>query len=260
MSESIFQNSGSVNTILGSLNRLSSFLPLAYPINKTTTLNYKYGVIPAVTPIAPPKLQYFGLGVKGFYCTSDGTIDHVKYNPDCRNMDLYSPIPIRVLPIADDLKWEDRKNYRMRVVTTINGNQYVCYYLKKIVWDPATVTMVQIATDGSEQEYVLDSSYLTPSVPSTAQTGGGELTSSTRLVVRAVGKCNVSMDELANTVSVFDLNYAVISELGFYTGCDVYLDEDGTLMTDVEVEDDDSLVDGAASIEAAYVQLAKHKT
>lgn len=259
MNETVFQNSGSVNTLLGSINRLSSFLPLKYLVNKTTTLNYKYSVIPDVAPDAPPKLQYFGLGIKGFYCTSDGTISHVKYNPDCRNMDLYSPIPIRVVPLADDLAWEERKMYRMRVVTSINGAQYVCYYLKKIVWDPDSVQLIEKHTDGSETEYTLDSSYLTPEVPTSAQTGGGELTSATRIIVRALGNCNVSMDELANTVSLFDLNYATISEIGFYTGCDVYLDESGILMPDVPVESDD-LVDGAESIEAAYVQLAKHKT
>lgn len=256
MGESIFQNSGCVNTILGSLIHLSSFLPVSCPINRMTTLNRKYNVLPEVNPTSVPKLQYFGIGTKGFYCTgTNDSTGHIKYNPDCRNMDLYGPIPIRVVPKNRDLSWEERKQYRMRVVGT---DGFIRYYLKKIVWDPGEVEIKQIVGN-SEQDFVLNENYLTPDLPATALTGGGELTSSSRIVVRALGKCEVTMEELTGTLSLLDTNNIAISEFGFYTGCETYIDDKNNVMI-TDAPEDDSLIDGATCIEATYVQLAKHKT
>lgn len=52
---------------------------------------------------------------------------------------LYSAIPFRFVPLADDLSISERANYRMRKVETINGVQYVGYYCKK--FDPGTVIL-----------------------------------------------------------------------------------------------------------------------
>ena len=259
MSESIFQNSGCVNTINGSLIHLSSFLPVICPIDHRTTLNTKYDVQKNINPTSVPKLQYFGIGTNGFYCTgTNDAVGHIKYNPDCRNMDLYNPIPIRVVPFGQDLSWEERKQYRMRAIKTFNNTKYICYYLKKIVWDPGEIEIKQIMNN-TEQDYVMSQSYLNPTPSETARTGEGVVTSSPRIVVRALGRCEVSMQELKNTQALFGIDAVTISEFGFYTGCESYIDDNNRpIITDIP--EDDSLIDGATSIEAIYVQLAKHKT
>lgn len=258
MSESIFQNSGCVNTILGSMVHLSSFLPVRLPINLSTTINHKYHVLDDVAPLSMPKLQYFGIGTKGYYCTATGSnTSHVKLNPDARNMDIYQPIPIRIVPISEDLSWEERKQYRMRVVGT---DGYIRYYLKKIKWsEPEEIEIREVASNGVEDTYDFDPVFLNPPVPTAAQVGGSELTSSTRIIVRAIGTCKVTMTELANTLNLQGVNYAEISEFGFYTGCEVFVSEQGGVIED-PLPEDDELIDGAVCIESVYTQLAKHKT
>lgn len=257
MSESVFQNSGCVNTILGSMIHLSSFLPVGFPIRNDTTLNKKYKVLESISPVTVPKLQYFGIGTNGCYCTSAGSSSHVKYVPDARNMDIYAPVPLLVLTLEEDknMSWAKKSQYRMRFV---EGN-YVKYYLKKIQWSTEEVEVRQINPNGTEEEFIFNDSYLRPTPDSIAQVGSGEVTSATRIVVRALGKCNVTYSELESTMNQLDTNYLEISEFGFYTGCEMYLDADGTPIYD-PIPEDDNLIDGAACIEAAYVQLAKHKT
>lgn len=258
MSESVFQNSGCVNTILGSMIHLSSFLPIGFPIRNETTLNQKYDVLKRISPVTVPKLQYFGIGTNGCYCTSTGSSSHVKYNPDARNMDIYAPVPILILTKEEDkaLSWKKKSQYRMRVT---EGN-YVKYYLKKIQWTTEVTEVRQINAGGTEEEFIFSDSYLRPSPDEVAQTGGGPVTSATRVIVRALGKCNVSYDELKATMTQMqDSNYLEISEFGFYTGCEMFLDDTGAPIYD-PIPEDDELIDGAACIEAAYVQLAKHKT
>ena len=258
MSESIFQNSGCVNTILGSMIHLSSFLPVGFPILLNTTLNHKYDVFADIGPSTVPKLQYFGIGTRGCYCTSTGDTAHVKYSPDTRNMDLYSPIPILTLTEDEDrdMSWNQKKQYRLRVVGT---DGYVRYYLKKIFWDPDKVQVIQVDSNGAETEFIFSDGYLYPNVGGAAQIGGAELTSSSRVIVRAIGKCDVTYNELARTMNLLNTNYVEVSEFGFYSGCEVFVDEYGSVI-EGDLPDGDELIPGASCIEATYVQLAKHKT
>lgn len=269
---SIFQNSGCVNTVLGSLNQLSAFLPLAYRIDLTTTLNRKYDVLSDLQPTTVPKLMYFGIGINGYTCaTSTGSFpQHIKRLPDGRNMDLYCPIPFRMVTLDHDLPIEERRKYRMRAIKSIRINDdtyvdYVCYYLKTIDWDTDNVDIIRVNPDGTEDNYTFDDSFLRPTPPETPETGG-ELTSNDRVIVRAIGRCTVTPDELKEAMSIlYGTNYCTVSEFGFYTGYDVYVDESETYMANVdEIDDNDPTVDHTkyenANIEAAYVQLAKHKT
>lgn len=292
MSESIFQNSGCVNTILGSLNQLSSFLPLNYRIDKRTTLNKKYGVLKDLEPTSIPKLMYFGVGIGGCDCATavNSVPQHVKKLPDGRNMDIYRPIPFRMVPISGgskDLSFEERKKYRMRCVMDLkdpndpDGEKitYACYYLKTIEWSEDTVDILRCNADGTEYNYDFEESYLDPSSPSIATTGGS-LVSADRVIVRALGKCAIEGNELKEAMSIlYGVDYCTVSEFGFYTGYDVYVradenvevDEDGNaveaeaLIENTEINDDDDVETDRTDYsrnnrEAAYVQLAKHKT
>ena len=256
MAETVFQNSGCVNTVLGAYNMLNAFIPLEYYANIDTTLNAKYAVLAQQEPTSPPKLQYFGVGIQGYYNNGE---EHAKYNPDSRNMDLYTPIPIRMVEIKEDgseLTPEERANYRMRKVVTINGTSYACYYLKKIVWDPSYVQLVQVGTDGSESTYALDPGEFLSPTPIKGTTGGQMTTGDAHVIVRAVGKCEVSLKELVEAMSVlYGKDYCILSEAGFYTGCECYVNAEEELLQDVQ----EGKPENAVNIEAVYVQLAKHK-
>ncbi len=256
MSDTVFQNSGCVNTILGAYNMLNAFLPLQYYASVETTLNAKFRRFPNQQPTSLPKLSYFGVGIQGYY--NSGESDHRKYNPDPRNMNLYSPVPIRMVPIENDLTPTERELYRLRVEETFGTQKYACYYLKKILWDPAYVQLIQKGADGTETQYNLNpGDFMTPT-PVKATTGGRMTTDDARVIVRAVGKCTVTLKELSEAASVkYGRDYFIVSEWGYYTGCDCYVTSDEELIGDVTQI---ARPGNAANVEAVYVQLAKHKT
>ena len=229
MSDTVFQNSGCVNTILGAYNMLNAFLPLQYYASVETTLNARFRRFPNQQPTSLPKLSYFGVGIKGYYNSGE-----------------------------NDLTPAEREVYRMRVEETFGTQKYACYYLKKILWDPAYVQIIQKGSDGTETQYNLNPGDFMDPAPVKATTGGRMTTDDARVIVRAVGKCTVTLKELSEAASVkYGRDYFIVSEWGYYTGCDCYVTSDEELIGDVTQM---SRPGNAANVEAVYVQLAKHKT
>lgn len=252
MSETILQASNSVSTILGMLNQTQSFLDIPYVSNLPTTLNVKYGILNTVTPPYVPTLQYYGIGITGYQNLDDQQYAR-PFVPKATNMDLYGPIPFRCVPLAHEANY-DFSNYRMRREITVGSTRYVTYYLKKLIFDPQTILIIHKDADGIETAYTLDpGSFLSPSPP--VISGAGEVnTNQNRVIIRATAKCEITGEEVNEVVSVLyggDSRYARISELGFYTGCEVWVNNAGVYQP------------GATTgyrQEAAYVQLAKHQT
>lgn len=253
MSDKIFNNSGSVTTILGTLNQFHSFADLKYYDDIRTTLNAKYELNGSQAPTTVPLLQYFGIGIKG-YKNTDGNQGARPFQPKCTNMDLYEPIPFRVVPVDSDLDHEARKRYRMRVVRTLDDNiSYACYYLKTIEWQPNTVEIVRKDTDDIETTYALNPANLHPT-PTDPSVGGS--VEADRVIVRCTGLCEVTGAEVLEAVNTLyngDLMAARISEMGFYTGCDVVVDENEAIVAATSVPTANQ------NYEAIYVQLAKHR-
>ena len=262
--ETVLRSSGVYTTILGALNQFQAFTDLIYTSRLETTLNYKYKVlyhkpgtsIPYFSGLPPqtPCLKYFGIGTRG-YKNIDLNQGCVPFPGDSRMMDLYAPIPFRCVPVREELERMDaetRAKYRMRVVETHNGIEYACYYLKLIDFD-STVNVVKRDADGHEERFDFDDNWLTPPLPDLNEISGSIDTNINRVVVRASGTCRISHDELAEAVAVKyngDSSYYRISEIGYYTGCDVLIDENHEPLEDQTTED-------PFGTEAAYVQLAK---
>lgn len=248
MADRILQTRGSCTTILGALNQLSGLMDLRYYEDLTSTLNAKYLVNANVAPTTTPQLRYFGCGVKGFKNT-DMNQGSRRYDPACSEMDLYEPIPIRCVPIENDLSPAERMKYRMRVEKTTANGKFACYYLKLVNADPSTVEIIVKDANGTETPYVLDPGNLTPS-PMDPEVGGIIDASEGRIIVRATLSCQLFADEILEAVNnLYDGNidmYAHISEYGFYTGCEVDVDENENIVTT-----------GGVNKEAVYVQLAK---
>lgn len=258
--ESVLRSSGVYTTILGALNQFQAFTDLQYSPMPTTTLNAKYasdpanrGVVNLQQPPTTPALAYFGIGTRGFM--NVGSYSSVAYPGDARMMDLYAPIPIRCIRTSDEVNMsaEERDKYRLRVVKTLDdGLEYALYYLKKIEFSP-TIEVVSKDTDGRENTFTFDPStwLYNPVVPSLDETGGFINTNINRVIVRAKGICTVTHDEIMEAVNHMhngDTNYARVSEIGYYTGCEVGVNADWTY-----TESSSDIVYN----EAAYVQLAK---
>lgn len=254
MAETILQSSGSVSTILGMLNQTQSLLDIPYQNNLPTTLNAKYSVLGSVAPPYVPNLQYYGIGICGYQNLDDQQYAR-PFTPKATNMDLYGPIPFRCVPLANESLY-DFSNYRLRRELIVGATQYVAYYLKKLVFDPQTVQIIHKDAAGYETAYTLDpSSFLTPIPPTIS--GSGEIdTNVNRVIVRATAKCEITGAEVNEVIAVLyggDPRYARISELGFYTGCEVAVDSNRNYLPGTQPG-------GSVKAEAAYVQLAKHRT
>ena len=78
--------------------------------------------------------DYYGRTI-GYFCIGNGGLDSslplAMSKPRNYETRLYNMVPFRCLPVSGpDLSTQDRAQYRMRRIETINGQQYYTYYLK----------------------------------------------------------------------------------------------------------------------------------
>jgi hypothetical protein len=203
-----------------------------------------------------PAIAYFGIGLRGCYnITSTDEVGPLSqpFAPKATEMDLYTPIPIRCVPLENDLTGDDVKPYRMRTIQEKDGNLYACYWLKKIEFEES-INIKTINAQGESSDFDFNNIGAnmtpTPSMPSTPEI----VTGSTKVIVSANVKCIIKGSEVLEAINVLydgDLRRARISEWGIYTGADKegcvkppYQDENGnTVSSDIYTE-------------AIYVQLA----
>jgi len=272
MAESIFHVEGSTSTLLGILNQFHGATDLKYQTILGSSINYKRNVLPNIEPPSLPLLRYFGIGINGFYNTDDAN-GRAPHQPLPTNMDLYEPIPFRCVPIENDLTPEERANYRLREIRLINGSSYCLYWLKLITYDPDTVSIIQKTPSGAEDIFnIADPATIAARrnpIPPILSTGGTTPLSQNRLIVRATGKCLITGAEVTEAVNVlYEGNYtkALISEMGFYTGCEIYVRntngiEAAEVIDNLPVPVNSDVAAPATSTgkEAVYTQLAKHR-
>jgi hypothetical protein len=211
----------SVKTILGSTNDLELELGLTPLYDLNSTLNKKYSVA-VQAPSTHPQVKYFGIGIGGVQNVSGTNLSQPQEVSEL-NMDLYTPLPFRVVPAAQDLDPTTRALYRMRVPKVISGANYICYYLKVLnLAAPSASYTQRDPTTGVETPYTLDYSNLSPTPPPTP-VNGQVSSSSMEINVSAASTLPLSGTEVIEAVSALyggDLRYAKISEIGIYTGTD----------------------------------------
>lgn len=235
-------------TILGMMNQYYALSDLPYVPNLATTINTKRGVRAMDEPTVIPSIKYMGIGIKGFYNIDDGILSEA-YNPKASNMDLYQPIPFRIVPWDEDLAPAERANYRIRTLETVGADKFYAYWLKAITFPTGTIALTQTQLDGSEVPYNINPANLTPipeKAPAEPVTEGSLNTG--RVSVQC--QCEVTGAEVAEAVSVLyggDLAYAKVSEYGFYTG------------EDASVVGTNHLGENVSYTEAIYAQLASHR-
>lgn len=246
----VFNDSFNVTTLLGSQLTLSSILPVNFNLERTFTLNNHLGIYPNAAVNEIPKLHYFGVGIGGCYNVNDGNLQ-APFNPARTNMNLYHLIPIRCVPVAEDLTSAERAKYRLRQRATLDdGEEYFLYYLKVLEFSD-DITYVRInPSDGTEVPYELDSSNLAPT-PNKVSSDSSVIANTSTIVGYYETNIEVNADEILEYIKVHfagDTRYAAISEIGFFTGVDF----------DAQGYDGNNV--GISYKEAAYTQLYCHTT
>lgn len=101
-----------------------------YTPQTNTTLNEKFMLnVDAVSGNKYPTLKYFCIGIGGSSpIQGDGFYVSSEHSP--LDAALFQHLPFIIRPVKSDLTENERTNYRLRVLTTITGVQYACYYLK----------------------------------------------------------------------------------------------------------------------------------
>lgn len=215
-----------------------------------TTLNAKYNNSPTVLPDNTPKIAYFGIGVNGFKNLNDSNLS-APFVPSSKDLDLYTPLPFRIVPIDNDLTPAERANYRMRVMKVVGGVQYWCYYLKVLSFINNNVQIIQTnVTTGIETVLTdLDTTNLNPTPTVTSAEGVVETNQKISVALTAgMQVTGVEVIEAINVLYGGNLLKASISEIGIYTG------DDKTVV----------MSDGAGGtfngIESMFTSLAYHYT
>jgi len=224
MADCIINTTNSVNTLIGLVNQITAQMGSSLIPMMTTTINSKRQVQPLAepTPGTHPSLKYFGIGIKGFYNVNTDILSQ-SYVPSEEDMDLYQPIPFRMVPLENDLTPEERAKYRMRTVETVANIEYATYWLKMIDFPDTNVDITRVdLTTNEEDEYTFDPANLSP-VPDRNNGVDQIANASSRVIVSTDGACAVTGAEVEEAIRILygnDKRYARISEWGFYTGED----------------------------------------
>lgn len=228
-------------TIPGIIAELTAATGLTPSYDTTLTLNAKYGIASATLPSSSnrPAIKYVGIGIGGTY-NVDGENLTAPYLPAITDLDIYTPIPWRCVPLANDLSDAERSVYRMRVPMVIDEVTYVAYYLKAMtaIDNTVQVTLTDPVTL-AETPYVLDPTNLNPT-PTTSTTDGTIGTTTSEINVTTNHTITITGAEVLEAIDVLyggDVRRARISEMGIYWGSDVIQtanDSSGTQFTYTE--------------------------
>lgn len=237
--------------LYGVAGNLEQIVGLDWLNDTSATLNAKYGTQSTILPATHPTLNYFGVGINGKRNVSTGNLTQPN-EISLTNMDLYTPIPIRMVPVEEDLTAADRANYRMRYVRTVgtDSQQYACYMLKTITKVNSRIQFYKLDSSGNMEAYTPDYSNLNPTPP-TASTDGTVATVGAEINAVAVVTVSLTGTEISEAISILyngDARYANISELGLYTG------------TDATVTANDYQNNSFSYTEAILAQLHTHYT
>lgn len=218
-------------TAFGAMLQASQLANRPFQLLPYTTLNEKFNIQAGVAPatgVMPAVLYYcIGNGGHANATGSDGFPYTVLRQHQPTDAALFMHLPFVMRPVGSDLDPNTMQNYALRTVITVNGTQYVAYYLKRLnltgVEPALTVSSVQNGVT-STQPYVPTSANLNPTPPPISSTGtistNGSYITASELVDISFSANDVA--ELINCCQILfnNASYAIISELGLCSGVD----------------------------------------
>lgn len=202
-----------------------------FTVVPNSTLNQKFNLFASQVPASNeyPKLGYIGIGNKGttyelvagnFLLTT--SIPHLS-----RHAANYNFIPFVVRPVANDISAEERLKYRLRVPTTIGGQQYIVYYLRTLNLSNVIPTIeLRNVNDGviTNTPFIPDLSDLSPVHPVLSNPNlnnpNGDYLVSTAKITFVLNQADITNIMEACEILYGDPRYAVINEICLVTGVD----------------------------------------
>jgi hypothetical protein len=220
-------------TIYAASLQTSLFVNLPPPIPAHSTLNERFAILAGTLPTAgnPPKCAYYSLGNGGhtFTVGANGIPMPEPVQHRATDAAAYKPIPFVMRLPTNDLTTAEQANYCLRRIETWQGQNYVCYYGKRIDFTGVTVNQYYKTVDPTTGNvtttaFVPDSSNLNPTPPDLSSTGVNVTTGD---YVSADCQLDLSLSasdctELLNVGQIMfgDPNAAIVSEVLLCSGVD----------------------------------------
>jgi hypothetical protein len=219
-------------TVYGMYLQTCAHLGIPFVLQKNTTLNELLSIQADRVPDANvyPTLGYLSLGNGGLSASllADGNPVMIPKIFQATNAAPYSPIPLILRALGNDLTPDERKKYALRRLETRGDITYIAYYLKRIDKTNLTAGMfLTTVVDGVKNTvpFVPDSSVLHPAPPVISNPG---VITADGSYVSASAPLNVVLDavdteELMNVFNIIyqNPNAAIISELALCSGLDL---------------------------------------
>ena len=211
---------------------------LPYTPLSNTTLNEKFNL--NATATAPdgkyPQLKYFCIGIGGEPPVrgdkSDISSEHSPIDAA-----LFQHIPFIMRPVKSDLTVSERSKYRLRVLTTIAGVQYACYYLREFdnIEVPEYFSVISTVTPNDETKLQYSTiSILDTNIPEilspTPRKRNIDITKiDTTEKVTKVARVTIEftesdVSEIRNAMKILGYTTSTIKEIGLCTAHDIATD------------------------------------
>lgn len=211
--------------------RLQTFklLGLAYQSVPFTSLNELFNIqsgVAAPNGVAP-NMTYLAIGNGGHVnaTTADGLAYPQLVNHSPRDCALIRHLPFILREATDDLDVATRNNYGLRQAVTINGTNYIGYYLRKIDLTNAVISLLnnQVqdgVTSTTPWTPTSDNLHPTPVIPSST---GVVVATGDYVSTQAVLTVTLSQSDITELMNVAQVLYgnsglAIISEAGLVAG------------------------------------------
>ena len=231
----IINSYSAVTTVLHARNqqytRFGRTIP--YASHAVTTLNSHYNVATGVSlaNAGYPYIKCFGIGIGGFAVTNSNSVN--VYRPASTDMDLYTPIPFRIIKLNDlasnDLTAAEKAGYRMReIYTDAAGDVYARYWLKVLTFpsDTVSASKTDFATGATTDLAIGSYTVPTPTLPTVDNVVQGA-----RIYTTYPYTCKLTGAEFNEVAAYYPALTSVtngtslINEIGLYSGIDVVYDD-----------------------------------
>lgn len=196
-----------------------------------TTLNEALGINAGLMPVDgdTPVVRYYGIGINGHVNRTGTDGGHYtqarQHSPD--DFGLYKQIPFLLRSPSEDLTQAQRNAYGLRKIITVNGENFIAYYLKRIpssaepvkmfhntVVDGVTTTVPFVPVNANLHPQPVD-----PEAVNVISTNGTYLTTSAQVDLEFDANDVAELKEVAR-IMFGDEVRALISEIALVAGCD----------------------------------------
>lgn len=191
---------------------------LEFTLDANTTLNEKYTI--NGHGVEENKIAFFGIGSLNQPVTTPLQLTKIKQRPT--DADLVMPIPFLVKPITTPLTEIEKETYFMRSTEDIDGELYVCCYLKKVVINRPTIKTIKTtpASGNIVTPYIQPPNVLTPTITDYIDVTINEAIE--YIMVSQKVSCEITSIDKANIEQAMNLKYPSVSKIidsfGIYNG------------------------------------------